>query len=148
MRTVLMAILALACWQPGCGPDEPATGSIATALHVPRVLADDLTSIEIYVYEIDADRRPTQAELLAEEPIGTGSYNAYQRYREFKKATLAFQDSQVARIGGIPDRGPKWMFFARGLASSVLIAIGATGGPVRIQSDREEEILITLTALP
>jgi hypothetical protein len=146
MPKLWLALVALISWQPGCGPDDPAPGSIQAALQVPRLLADDLSSVEVTVYEIDADRRPSQAELLAEDPPGTGRYEAYKRYNPYKRVTIAFQTSQEALIQGLPDRGPKWMFYARGLDSNpLLIAHGATAGPVRISSDSDTPTQVTIT---
>lgn len=146
MRELWLALAVLVCWQPGCGPDDSAPGSIQAALQVPRALADELRSVEVLVYEIDADRRPSQAELLAEEPPGSGSYDAYKRYKAYKRVPIAFRTSQEALIQGIPDRGPKWMFYARGLDSNpLLIAHGATAGPVRVLSDSDTPTQVTIT---
>ena len=135
----------------GCGPDDSGagTGSMSTGLLIPQALSDELASVEIYIFEIDGDARPTKEELLKADALG--SYDAYKDYKEFKKVTIAYQTSDQASISGIPDRGNVWRFYARGYdASPLLIAHGTPLGAARVLADTDEptEILITLVEIP
>jgi hypothetical protein len=149
----LLAGLLAALLGGGCGPDPAAGpgGSLQAALRLPRALADELASVTVYVYRVDeADGEPSRGQLLAESPPGSGRYEAYEDFSPFKQTTIAFQTSQAARISGLPDRGPVWLFYARGYDSSPLLITHGAAGPLRVtgDSDAPTEVTITLDALP
>ena len=135
MRALLLVTCLATLLAVGCGPDAPdeATGTMTAALEVPRALVDELASVEIFVYR-QKDGEPAPADLLVEDPP---YYEAYEDYRATKTVTIAFQTTDTADIKGIPDRGPVWVFYARGTdAAGWLIGHGAAG-PVWIYSDRD-----------
>ncbi len=123
----------------GCGPDGPAYGAAAAGLYIPRALADDLVSVTVYVYKVESiSNDPTPEELLAPSDA-LGNYDAYLEYNEFEKVEIAFQTNREAVIKGFPDHDPGWQFYARGYDNNpLLIAHGATAGPVTIYSDSDE----------
>jgi hypothetical protein len=136
----LFALLGLV----GCGPDDggAGTGSLSAGLLVPRALADELVNVEIYIYEIDGDRRPTSDELLT--PDALGSYDAYKEYKEIKKVPISIAITNEARISGIPDRGPVWRFYARGYDNNPLLIGHGAVGPVRVRADIDDPTLILI----
>lgn len=136
----LFALLGLA----GCGPDDGEAGnsSISAGLLVPHALADELVSVEIYIYEIDGNSRPTKDELLT--PDALGNYDTYKEYKEFKKVPISFTITNEARISGIPDRGPVWRFYARGYDNSPLLIGHGSVGPARVRADIDDPTPITI----
>ncbi len=149
----LLAGLLAALLGGGCGPD-PAAGpgsSMQAALRLPRALADELASVTVYVYRVDdSGGEPSREQLLAESPSGSGRYEAYKDFNSYKDTTIAFQASQAARISGLPDRGPVWLFYARGYDSNPLLITHGAAGPLRVtgSADAPTEVTIRLEALP
>lgn len=149
----LLAGLLSALLGGGCGPD-PAAGpgsSMQAALRLPRALADELASVTVYVYRVDeTGGEPSREQLLAESPPGSGRYEAYEDFNSYKDTTIAFQASQAARISGLPDRGPVWLFYARGYDSNPLLITHGAAGPLRVTGDADAptEVTIRLEALP
>lgn len=144
--SVLFALLLSAC-----GAESPGSGMGFTtaAIEVPRALADELATVKVYVFRVN-DNHPTSTELTSEFPIGSGKYEAYKEYSATKTVTIAFQADQEAIIDGIPDRGPVWLFYARGMNSiTIPIAQGVLPAPIRVSSDSDEptDVLIRLDPL-
>ncbi len=131
-----------------CGPARPGTemGVTYATIQVPRALSDELATVKVYVFRVQ-DNKPTSTELISEYPPGSGKYDAYKEYNATKSVTIAFQTDQEATIDGIPDRGPVWLFYARGMDSNpLLIAQGVMPAPIRVSSDSNEptDVLIRL----
>ena len=140
---VLLGLLLSAC---GPMTSDNGMGFTTAAIEVPRALADELATVEVYVFRVK-DNHPTSTELTSEFPAGSGKYEAYKEYSATKTVTIAFQADQEAIIDGIPDRGPVWLFYARGIDSiTFLIAQGVLPAPIRVSSDSDEptDVLIRL----
>jgi len=146
-----LAATGLALLAAACGPDgsQEVTGTMAAALHVPRALIDDLASVEVYVYR-QKDGEPEIPVLLAEEPpAGSHVYDNYKDYSAYKHVTIHFQDTDTADIKGIPDRGPVWIFYARGLDNTPWLIGHGAAGPVSIDSGQDyTEVSIDLIPIP
>jgi len=153
LSLALLAGMLSALLGVSCGPDPAAGpgGSMQAALLLPRALADELASVTVYVYRVDeTGGEPSREQLLAENPPGSGRYEAYRDFKPFKQTTIAFKESQQARISGLPDRGPVWLFYARGHDSNPLLITHGAAGPLRVTGDADAPTAVTirLEALP
>ncbi len=140
-RRYVIALLALA-WV-GCGPGEDLA-SVGASLLIPRQLAEQIKSVEVYLFQTSAED-PYDCDELA-VPANFDTF----RSQAFKVATIDFdQGVSTAVFDNIPDRGMVWRFFARAYdAGDSLIAQGCDKGLYRLEGGKTQELTIQLTAYP
>jgi len=124
----------------GCGEDT-STSSVSASLLIPRALIDDLKSVTIYLYE--TDRLEPNCDKL------TTDFATYEN-TAFKSSTIADFDpvKKIAVIDDIPDRGPIWRFYARGLdVNDQAIAQGCNNQLYDIDPGAEVQLSITIVPI-
>ncbi len=133
--TVLLSSGLLSCGSEA-GPSQ-----ITTALLIPQTLAEELATIEIYLFETERSE-PAAESLLNNE-------NLYRDYKHYKMVKYPYPGTSAAVMDGIPDRGNVWRFYARGLKESgILIGHGATPGLYDINPDSDTPLQVDLTLIP
>jgi hypothetical protein len=140
-RIAALTLAAAVGLTAGCGQEPASTAAMAASLLIPRDLADDLTSVTIYVIETDKETHlPDCFDLL-------GDTDAYDD-RVVKKKTVDFDPQGTsALITGIPDRGRVWRFYARGFQNDTLIAHGCVDGLRDVLPDETITLDIELTRI-
>jgi hypothetical protein len=137
---MLLLVPVLFLFATGCG-EQPQTATVSAGLLVPRGLADDLSSITVYLFETHADR-PHCDEL--ENTVTFPDYDG----QEYKKVTIDFKNVQIAVIDNIPDKANVWRFYARGLdETDMLIAQGCSIGLYRIEAGKELQLSLEISAV-
>ena len=142
LRTQIPALFLTAAVFLGCGQDTSPTSSVAASLLIPRALADELTSIAIYVIETDQETHQPDCALLL------GNLEAYKDAKVVKKKTVDFdlQGTSVL-ISGVPDRGRVWRFYARGFNGEQLIAHVCEEGLRDVPAKDTIEVVITIESV-
>jgi hypothetical protein len=134
-----LVMLAAALLLGGCGEDTSSTSSVSASLLIPRQLAEELTSITIYVIETDKETYKPDCTLLR------GDTEAYKNAKVVKKKTVDFDiNGTSALIEGIPDRGRVWRFYARGFNGETLIAHGCVEGVRDVPANDTIEVTIEI----
>ncbi len=133
--TVLLSSGLLSCGSEA-GPSQ-----ITTALLIPQTLAEDLATIEIYLFETKLSE-PAADSLLNNESL-------YKDYKHHKMESYPYPGTGEVVMYGIPDRGNVWRFYARGLnTNGILIGHGATPGLYDINPDSDTPLQVDLTLSP
>jgi hypothetical protein len=123
----------------GCGEDTN-TSSVSANLLIPRALIDDLKSITIYLFETDR-LEPTCDKL-------TDDFATYEN-SDFRRGTIEDLNALlITVIDDIPDRGPIWRFYARGVdINDIAIAQGCNNQLYDIDPGSEVQLSITITPI-
>lgn len=140
LRTQIPALLfaVAVCMTGGCGEDNSSTSSVAASLLIPRALADELTSIIIYVIETDQETHQPDCTVLI------GNLEAYKDAKVETRKPVDFDPQGTSvLISGIPDRGRVWRFYARGFNGDQLIAHGCVDGVRDVAA--KDTITLTIT---
>ena len=138
MRRLAFCFLASRFLFGSCGGDDTELAQVEASLLVPRILEEDLGSIEIFLFETDMG-----------EPRAEDLVSGSDRYKSFdweRKETYPYPGTSEATMEGIPDRGNVWRFYARGLNDNgVLIGHGATAGLYDINPDSDTPVQVSIT---
>jgi len=136
----LLVVPVLALSGSGCG-GQPETATVSAGLLVPRQLAEQLSSVTVYLFETHTNRP------RCDELVNTVTFADYDG-QEYKKVPIIFSNVQTAVIDDIPDKGPVWRFYARGFdATDTPIADGCDDGLYTIEAGSEMQLTLAITAL-
>ena len=139
MRVGLCLLMCCTAFS-ACG-SEPGPAQITTALLIPQTLAEDLATIEIYLFETKLGQ-PRAESLLDNQ-------NHYKSHDWQKMEKYPYTGTGEVVMNGIPDRGNVWRFYARGLnGNGVLIGHGATFGTYDIDPDSDAPLQVDITIIP
>ncbi len=136
----LLVVPALVLFGAGCG-GQPETATVSAGLLIPRGLAEQLSTVTVYLFETHTNRP------RCDELENTATFPTYDG-QEYKKVPIIFSNVQTAVIDDIPDKGPVWRFYARGFDDTgTPIADGCDDGLYTIEPGSEMQLTLEITAL-
>lgn len=131
-----LAVIALSLVLASCGAED--LSSVSTSLIIPRQLAAQLSTVTIFLVQVDTLKRPDCTTLLG-DPTRIQSANVVRR------AVVEFNASGVTQkvIDDIPDRGTVWEFYTEGHnVSQTLVGHGCAGV---FSISKGEELPVTIS---